>query len=269
MQSNGVSVCIPTVGRTETLPTVLFSLLGQEGVKEILILDDSAVPVCENFVVNQAIDLLSIYGVDSKIIRRRRREGIGPSRVYLVEQAECDHIVMIDDDVVLGQGCIKVLRTHLSDGAPWVVPTCLLVPAGFEMDGYTDQIVDPNDPAVLEWTEQYPWFVPYFRYREDYVVKDLKCSGTQCIGITKASMEKAASALSRMKKLPREDTVMTAMSGPGTFDAGAICYHFEHKSQVTRGDWGRQMYYRLHEVAMGTPFNFVDMMGYQDEDIDR
>lgn len=263
-----VSVCIPTVGRTETLPTVLFSLLGQEGIKEVLILDDSAVPVCENFVVNQAIDLLSIYGVDSKIIRRRRRTGIGPSRVYLSEQAECDHIVMIDDDVVLGSGCIRVLRYHLSNGAPWVVPTCLLVPAGFEMDGYTDQIVDPNDPVVLEWTEQYPWFVPYFRYREDYVITDLKCSGTQCIGITKASVKKAASALSRMKKLPREDTVMTSASGPGTFDAGAICYHFEHKSQVTRGDWGRQMYYRLHEVAMRTPFNFVDMMGYQNENND-
>lgn len=258
-----LSVCIPTVGRVETLPMVLFSLLEQEKIGEVIILDDSDVPVCENFVVNQAIDLLCIHSIDVKILRRRRRPGIGPSRVRMAAEARFDHVVMIDDDVALGKDCLKILAYHLEHGAPWAVPTCLLVPAGLELDGYTDKVVDPGDPDVVKWTEKYPWFVPYFRYgRKDYVVTDLKCSGTQCIAITKEAVEKAAPELEKLGKLPREDTVMTSITGPGTFDSGAMCYHFEHKSQLTRGDWGTSTYYRLHEVAMDDPMGFAKIVGY-------
>jgi GT2 family glycosyltransferase len=257
------SVCIPTVGRIETLPTVLFSILGQKGVSEVIILDEASVPVCESFVVNQALDLLSLSkGIEVRVIRRRRRGGIGKARVDLINEAKNDYIVMVDDDVVLGERCAEVLVSHSMEHASWAVPTCVLISAGLELDGYTDQVVDAEDPKVKQWTERYPWFMPYFRYSKVVIETHLGCAGTQCIAFSRDRVKDSFDFLDKNGALPREDTLFTRVTGPGVFYSGVECYHFEHKSQVTRGQWDRRMFYRVHEAILKDPKAYIELMGY-------
>lgn len=255
-----LSVCIPTVGRVETLPTVLYSLLGQESLKEVLILDEADISICTNYVVSQVLDLLSLYGVDIRVIRNRRRAGIGAARVLLAEEAKCSRLVMVDDDVALGYGCLRILNYHLREGAAWVVPSCILVQAGIGMDGYIDRVVSVDDPEVAKWVAKYPWFAPYYRYDRAHVA-ELQCAGTQCIGIGRTAVLEVKEQLVKLGKLPREDTVLTSLTGPGIFDSGGLCYHFVHRSQLERSAWGDGMFYRLHEIAKDFPQEFSSMMG--------
>jgi glycosyltransferase involved in cell wall biosynthesis len=258
----GYSAVIPTIGREETLPMVLMALAHQVKLpSEVIILDESKKPVSENYCVNQALDVLSLKGCSIKTLRSRRRKGIGAARLQLAAEASNEFVLMIDDDVVLEPNCAKELLTNFNkEVVSWAVPTCLLVPASFSLDGYTDKVVRIEDPAVQVWTQKYPWFIPYFQYEEPFECL-IPCSGTQCILLKKEDFLEACSEMGSLGNLPREDTYMTSKMGNGLFISRALCHHFEHPSQAERDNWSSSMFYRLHEACMESPDEFVSLLG--------
>lgn len=262
MQKQAVTVGIPTVGRVETLPTVLTSLAFQTPViDEIVILDEAKAPIMESYAVNQALDVLSVQGTRVEIVRSRRRSGIGAARMEVIGEARNELVLMVDDDVAIRPGLVeRLVAVQTERNAPWVVPTCFLVPAALELDGYTDRLVNPDDPEVLRWTERYPWFIPYFRYSKP-VERSISAAGTQCILLRKDVFESHAARAVELGNLPREDTYMTRVTGPGWFTSTTECLHYEHVSQVDRGNWGKSMFYRLHEAILKNPEGFVDFIG--------
>lgn len=259
-----ISVVIPTVGRVETLPTVLTALSFQTyPIKEVIIYDEAPTPVMENYVVNQALDVLSLQGVGTKVIRNRLLKGIGAARYKMAKEARSTFVLMIDDDVVPLPDCLE----HLAGDSeyPWVVPTCRLIPAGFTSDGYIDsEIVQPDDPRVAQFTAKYPWFVPYFRYPKDYS-QIIPYSGTQAILLNRAKFLEVNGDLSELGRLPREDSVMTKRMGVGLFVAAAETLHYEHKSQVGRANWSSSVHYRLHQAAAHDPEAFVKLMSLRED----
>ena len=254
-----ISVAIPTIGRVETLPTVLTALSFQtHPIKEVIIYDESPTPIMESYVVNQALDVLSLQGVGTKVVRNRLLKGIGAARYAMAEEAKCPYVLMVDDDVVLLPDCLEQLVGYVDN--PWVVPTCRLIPAGFTSDGYIDsEIVEPDDPRVVEFTSKYPWFIPYFRYPKSYCCK-LDYSGTQSILLNRDKFLEVNFGLADLGRLPREDSVMTKRMGPGLFVAAAETLHYEHNSQVGRSNWSRSVHFRLHQAAAHDPEGFVKLM---------
>jgi glycosyltransferase involved in cell wall biosynthesis len=256
------SAVIPTIGREETLPMVLMALAHQVKLpSEVILLDEAKKPVSENYCVNQALDVLSLKGCSIKTLRSRRKKGIGAARLRLASEASNEFVLMIDDDVVLEPTCARELLTNFNkEPVSWAVPTCLLVPANFSLDGYSDKVVRIEDPAVQMWTQKYPWFIPYFQYEEPFECL-LPCSGTQCILLKKEAFLESCSEMGALGSLPREDTYMTSKMGSGLFISRAICHHFEHPSQAERSNWSSSMFYRLHEACMESPDEFVNLLG--------
>lgn len=254
-----VTAAIPTIGRTETLPMVLYSLVSQQ-IDELIILDEARRPVLENYVVNQAVDLLSLQGVETKIIRRRHRRGIAQARLDLALEAKHRHVLMVDDDVALDSRCLAHLTACWNDRLAWAVPFCFLVSAAFKLDGYTDKKVSRTDPEVERWTRRYPWFVPYFDYEESFC-EEIPVAGTQCILWDREVLLEHGARAGDLGNLPREDTYLTKITGPGLFVSKARCDHFEHADQEQRSLWGSSMFYRLHEVAMEDPEGFLKLLG--------
>jgi len=257
-----VSAVIPTVGRVETLAMTLYSLATQSyPVSEVILLDEAKKPVSESFVVNQALDLLSLAGADVKILRRRHRRGIGAARLELAREASWNWVLMVDDDVALRPDCLDGLMEVLTASErAWAVPFCFLVNAALELDGYTDTKVSCTDVDVRKWTERYPWFVPYFNYSEIFT-QEIEVAGTQAILWKKKELLRDECVrVQALGRLPREDTYLTRVTGPGVFVSSARCDHFEHESQVTRGQWQNSMFYRIHTAIMKDPKGFVELM---------
>ena len=248
-----MTVAIPTMGRVETLGMTLFSVFQQMGglVKEVLILDEAKIPVCESYQVNQAIDLLCLNSVEVKVLRSRDRKGIGPARWRLVSEARGALVMMVDDDVALDANCIFELEYCLREGSlPWAVPHCLLIP-DMGLDGYRDKVVSRSDKDVVKWVSKYPWFLPYFRY-DEVVEERLRIAGTQAILFRRDEFLQTCVGIESFGKLPREDTYITTSMGEGGFTSKAECYHFEHNAQQER-TWGREMFYKLHEIIAEHP----------------
>jgi len=260
-----VTVAIPTIGREEMLPAVLNSIAMQtHRVDELIILDEAAKPVTENYATRQAMDLFSLQGTRVVLLRERRKKGIGYARYRLAEEARNDLVLQVDDDVVLRPDCLQELVAAMQgfqEGhCNWAVPECLLVPSDLVSDGYMDDIVVPSDPEVTKWTDKYPWFIPYYQYSRE-VVMGLSCAGTQCILLRKQQVLEKCSAVKDMGRLPREDTVLTSLLEYGVFTSRAKCIHYEHESQTDRSNWGTSMFYRLHEKAMNDPEQFAAFLG--------
>lgn len=261
-----VTVAIPTIGRVETLPAVLYSIAMQQHahVAELLLLDEADSPVTENFAVNQVLDLLSLMEVQVRILRNRRRAGIGNARIRLALEAKNDRLMMVDDDVLLRPYTMAALYRALEEHravAHWAVPSCLLVNKGLDLDGYLDERVSRDDPRVTKWTEKYPWFIPYYLYRERFT-RLLPVAGTQAILIRhRKRLIDSAMGMVQLGSLPREDTYMTRKMGLGVFTSVGVCDHIEHLDQKNRLLWGSSMFYRLHEAAMARPDDFVDLLG--------
>jgi hypothetical protein len=259
------SVGIPTIGREETLPAVLLSISFQKKLpKEVVVLDEAKRPVSEHYFVNQALDVLSLKGVDVRIVRNRNREGIGSARIRLAKECTRSWVLMLDDDVVMEPTCIENLisameRNLQKTAFSWAVPTCLLVPSNFSLDGYTDKPVRFEDPAVQIWLQKYPWFAPYYQYdppREMFI----PASGTQAIFFKRLDLLSKCAGVVELGKLPREDTYITAKLGNGLLASAAICRHFEHPSQAERGNWGDSMFYKLHQACIEDPDNFLNLL---------
>ena len=264
IESPNISVGIPTIGRPETLPTVITAIAFQtRKVDEIIILDEAKTPVMENYVINQALDVLSLDGISVKVIRNRRPEGIGAARYRLAAESRNNHMLMVDDDVVLKPDCVEMMTVFKTE-YPWIVPSCRLIPADFASDGYIDkEYVSVDDPRVVEWTEKYPWFIPYFRYADVNYTRVLPYAGTQAILLDVEKFLKVNYDLPKLGKLPREDSVMTKRMGEGLFVAAAETLHYEHKTQAGRGNWADSVHYRLHEAAGNFPKEFVRLMSLE------
>jgi GT2 family glycosyltransferase len=257
-----ISVGIPTIGRDETLPSVLNSISFQaDSVGEVIILDESVKPVTENFAVRQAMDLLSILGVDVIYVRDRNKKGIGSARYRLCEMSKYPFMLQLDDDVVMDPKCVSFLvQAICNPEIAWVVPTCVLIPGHLVTDGYRTDLVDKDDPEVLKWTEKYPWFTPYFRYNSSFC-SVIPCAGTQAILLDVKKVLEKAGDMRKLGRLPREDTYLTSIIGPGLFCSDAVSYHFCHPGQEDRSNWGSSMFYRIHEVVMNNPGGFVESFG--------
>lgn len=259
-----ISAVVPTIGRVDTLPTVLTAIAFQTlHIDEFILLDEAAEPVTSSEAVQLALDVLSLHHIDVHIIRNRMRNGIGSARYRLVEEAKYDRVLMIDDDVVLRPNCLETLITGTPPEYAWTVPTCFLIPATFSggvIDGYSDKLVNPDDAKVQAWINKYPWFKPYFRYSRDFS-GPLSVSGTQCILLDRNTFLDNCSEICRLGKLPREDTYMTVKMGMGYFVSDAECLHYEHMGQVDRGNWERSMFYRLHEAIIENPDVFIEFIG--------
>ena len=260
-----VSAAIPTIGRTETLSLVLYGLLAQtHRPKEVIILDESERAVTEEPTVNQMLDLMSIEKIEVKIIRRRHRQGIGAARILLAQEAKYDSVFMVDDDVVPRPRCLQELidgAIHKrQDGVNWIVPHCFLISGTSKLDGYLDIPVSRQDPRVKKWVQRYPWFLPYFKYKED-IIERTSVAGTQAILWDKEVLLSEGLEVEKLGKLPREDTYLTRITAPGLFVSQAECDHFEHSSQITRGQWESSMFYKLHEVIINKPEEFLELIG--------
>lgn len=260
---NEVSVGIPTMGRVDTLPTVLYSLLVQtHRITELVLLDEAPRTVMLTPAITQVLDLLAMQGVEVKIIRRRPRRGIGAARMLLAQEAKCPMLLMVDDDVIIRPNMLELLDREIEragESVAWAVPMCFLVCAMTEKDGYVDRPIRRKDPAVLKWTEKYPWFVPYFQYEEDFV-EALEVAGTQAILWRREDLLLHGSEVVRLDVLPREDTYLTKVTGPGIFVSKARCDHIVHDSQETRGEWSSSMFYRLHHAIQRDPEGFLKLM---------
>lgn len=258
-----ITVGIPTIGRVETLPTVLFSILQQKEVtiSEVILLDEADGVTLAHYPVAQMLDLLSLKGVKVKIIRNRNRIGIGSARVWLAEETKTELLLMVDDDVVLRDDLTRKLGMPLinSNKYQWSVGTCLLVNKALGADMYIDSVIERKDPRIKEFTEKYPWFIPYFRYSEEFV-EEIVASGTQAIMFKNARDILAhRDTLEKLGTLPREDTILTRLMGPGLFISGTECYHIE--DLVQKRDWSSSMFYKLHLAAIRCPKEFADLIG--------
>jgi len=263
---SGVKVTcgVPTIGRTETLAATLNSIAFQhQHVDELILLDESTVPVTENYAVNQVLDMMSMFGVRVVVLRERKRSGIGSARYRICSEARNPLVFQVDDDVVVHPSCLGHLIPLVDMACAWAVPTCLLIQPGLSTGFYIDTPVDRNDHRVLEWTSKYPWFVPYFRYTTSFVEK-LPMAGTQAILLKASVVLEKCQGLKLLGNLPREDTYLTSMIGPGKFSSDALCVHYEHGSQVDRGQWLDSMFYRLHLAISKSPNKFVEFLGGAD-----
>ena len=260
-----VSIGIPTIGREETLPMVLSAIGFQDyPVDEVILLDEGKKPITENFAIRQVMDFLSLKGIRVVYLRDRNGRGIGAARLRLAEEARNRAHLQVDDDVVMDPSCLrKMMEVYELYSPSWVVPTCKLIPADFAPDGYIDRTVDPDEPEVRQWTEKYPWFVPYFVY-DRVIDRSLVAAGTQCILFDKQVLYAFCSSARTLGNLPREDTYITTKSGPGRFISTALCFHYEHASQNGRANWSDSMFYRLHQAAIEDPDKFVDCLGKDD-----
>ena len=255
---------IPTIGRTETLAATLNSIAFQTfQIDELILLDESEKPVTESYAVSQALDYLSLLGVRVVVLRERRRLGIGPARFRLCSEARNWGLLQVDDDVVLHPRCLEELIPHVNFDCPWAVPTCLLVNPELATGMHLDEKVDRQDPRVLEWTTKYPWFIPYFRYRSSFCC-DLAMAGTQAILLDAGAVIDRCRGLLTLGKLPREDSYLTSQLGTGKFVSDALCVHYEHASQVDRGNWKSSMFYRLHQAIQASPRTFINFIGGRD-----
>lgn len=262
-----VSCAIPTIGREETLPSVLNSIAFQrDRVDELILLDESPNPVTENFAVSQALDWLSILGVRVVVLRERNRKGIGPARYRLCEEARNEFVLQVDDDVVLHPECLNKMFPFIGQEYRWVVPTCLLVSSTYSSEGYLDQEIYSDDPRVAPLTEKYPWYKPYFRYLDPQEV-ELPMAGTQAILLNRDSVLKECEGLLKLGKLPREDTYLTTKLAPGMFVSPALCVHYEHPTQRERGNWSKEVFYQLHYSVNEMPENYVTFMGGITKDV--
>lgn len=258
-----VTAAIPTIGRVEILPTLITALAFQSHkVDELLILDEAKTPIMESYAVNQAMDLLSLQGTEVRLIRSRNRRGIGAARLQLAKEAKNDLVLMVDDDVVPNPEMLYQLLNALAQAPAnnWAVPTCILLNASLELDGYMDKPVAWDSHEVQIWVRKYPWFIPYFQYTKE-VILPLKVAGTQAILLRRDALLEKAGRMGELGNLPREDTYMTRVMGEGIFTSLADCYHFEHKGQIDRGNWGSSMFYRIHEAIIEDPEAFVSFMG--------
>lgn len=265
-----VTAVIPTIGRTETLPAVLTSLVFQaHKINEIILLDEARSTVLESYAVNQALDALALQGAGVKILRSRRRKGIGAARLRLVEEAKNNAVLMVDDDVVLSPSCVSnLLERFIVEGTNWVVPTCTLVSAALEVEGYIDHVVNPKDLDVRLWTEKHDWFIPYFKYNTP-VICPISVSGTQCILVDKKVFLEQCQNLPVIGNLPREDTYLTTVMNGGWFTSKAECLHYEHPSQVDRGNWDTTSFYRIHDAIIRDPEGFLEFMRKEGSDFKK
>lgn len=257
------TIAIPTIGRIEMLPSCLFSLsLQEDPPDEIILLDEADAPVTGHYQVAQMLDLLSLSGVNVKVLRSRRRKGIGHARLRLAQESRNKHLLMVDDDVCLRPDYVLHLRSALGTfpESRWAVGTCFLVNKALPVDAYHDELISREDPRIVEWTSKYPWMLPYYRYVEEFE-QLIPTSGTQAILFRDcgALVEKCAD-VEKLGSLAREDTYLTVKMGPGVFTSRTMNMHFEDHSQVGRLNWGNSMFYRLFEAVGKSPDQFIDMM---------
>lgn len=256
---NRVTAVIPTIGRVDTLPTTLTALAFQSHpIDEVILLDESKSSVMRTESVAVALDLLAVQGTRVKILRSRRRGGIGAARVQLIEESSNDLVLMVDDDVVPRPLCLERLVDAIKEKrCLWAVPTCFLVPANITSEGYIDTKVSREDPRVIEWIRRYPWFLPYFRYTESFV-EDCTVAGTQTI-LLKQSALPLFEGMANLGNLPREDTYMTTAMGVGAFTSKTECVHYE--SSMDRGNWEAAMSTRIYQAVIKHPREWLSLMG--------
>lgn len=252
-----ITAVVPTTGRAEMLNSVIFAIDQQENIDEFILLDESDIPVYRQYQVEQAIDLLSRHGIRTKILRDRRRMGIGSARTRLVQEASNEWVLMVDDDVVMHRDCSILLSKEVERVGTWAVPSCILVSKVYP-DGYMDVPVSRDDPFVQMWVRKFPISLMWNEYKETFTER-VRISGTQVILLNRGVFLDKTKGMEDFGNIPREDTYMTAKMGMGIFVSAAKCFHFVDPKSQERS-WNDAMFYRLHDKILEDPDKFREFI---------
>jgi hypothetical protein len=105
-----VSVVLPTYNRADVLERVLPSYLSQDGVEEVLIVDDGSEPPVDETLSEPFSDDARI-----RVVRHPRSLGLPAARNTGIQAAGEDLIFFGEDDVVLGDGHVATLSDVLAE----------------------------------------------------------------------------------------------------------------------------------------------------------
>ncbi|NHC47291.1 glycosyltransferase family 2 protein [Motilibacter sp. K478] len=103
-----VDVLLPTAGRPAPLAVTLAGLLAQEARFRLVVSDQTAgAPAYESDEAAAVLRVLRLRGVEVELHWRPERLGIAEQRHFLLEQARADHVLYLDDDVLLEPGALR------------------------------------------------------------------------------------------------------------------------------------------------------------------
>jgi GT2 family glycosyltransferase len=259
-----IFAAVPTIGRVETLLMTLHSIASQTlKPDEFILLDESESPVTRHYPIAQALDLMSVEGIEVRIIRNRHARGIGPARYRLAREAGGGSLFMVDDDIVLRETCLERLNEGLDacEEASWAAPYCFLI-NGEGRKGYVDTPISRQNPLVKKMILECEVFIQYFNFDESPFYERINVAGTQAILFRRANdIILNCKGICRMGKLPREDTLLTNILRPGVFVSDARCDHYVDPGQEGRPMWETRMFYKIHEAVMKDPEAFIKLIG--------
>lgn len=101
-----VSVIIPTYNRTERLQEVIPSYINQENVSELIIINDGS---SENYsdIIAKIREICNNKGIKFIYKELNQRCGASAARNIGIDLASGDFFLFSDDDILLGENCIK------------------------------------------------------------------------------------------------------------------------------------------------------------------
>ena len=102
-----VSVIIPTYNRVERLHEVIHSYINQENVSELIIINDGS-SEDYSFIITKIRELCNNKGIKFIYKELNQRCGAPAARNIGIGLATWDFFLFSDDDIILGEDCIKI-----------------------------------------------------------------------------------------------------------------------------------------------------------------
>ena len=234
----------------ETLPLCLLGLAFQTYKNfDILIYDESDVPITEYYPIRLAMDLLQLhYNIDIYHKRRIESKNVAQALAKLLDYASnttYHYLLMLDSDMVMTPTCLEKLHKHILDPKGrrrviYVEPTVIDVNNSLNHNDYTIQKIDTSD--VHKYSE---WCINhlYINCDDNFTIKRrITTASIPLIDLHKVDCEKIKTIihlLNQLKNLPGEDIIMyrelTRDGYYGLLVPSAIAYHFAHTKQ--HRDW--------------------------------
>src|SRR5690606_16241231 len=103
-----VSILIPTYNRIDALIATVTALTAQSFKDfEVIIADQSDIPVGSNGTVQTLVRLLEFHGNPVKILVNFPRRGIAQQRQFLLDRSGSPYSLFLDDDIVLESDALE------------------------------------------------------------------------------------------------------------------------------------------------------------------
>jgi len=111
-----VSILIPTYNRIDALIATVTALTAQSFKDfEVIIADQSDIPVGSNGTVQTLVRLLEFHGNPVKILVNFPRRGIAQQRQFLLDRSGSPYSLFLDDDIVLESDALERMVTALEE----------------------------------------------------------------------------------------------------------------------------------------------------------